>query len=253
MLGGLAASWNFLGPAWRGAWAALPLATVIIGIGFARPSALAPPLAAGAYLVAQGALWRLATGEGGLGPGGLQFGRLELRLAAVWLLSGAFLFVLGLLAFVAVLGFAYAAASAGPGFDPADVATWAPAVEDRGRILVTAVGLIAATALAWAATRISLASAATAARGRVQVLATWPLTRGRAGPILLARVLAGAGPAALVAIAALAARPGSGGASGLRWIAGLVVGVAVAGLWLPSSVGLMAYLYRQAPQPPVPE
>lgn len=241
MLGGLAAGWSFLGPAWRGAWAALTPAGLTVGIGFARSSGALLALGAAACLVAQGALWRLATGGGGLGPGGLQWGRLELRLAAAGLLSGAFLFVLGLLAFVVVLGFAYAAASAGPGFDPADVATWAPAVEDRGRILVTAVGLVAATALIWAATRISLAFAATAARGRVQVLATWPLTRGRAARILAARALALAGPAAVIALAAQAAPV---------WLARLVAGLAAAGLWLPLDVGLMAYLHRQAPRPP---
>ena len=190
--GGLDAAWRFLAPAWRGAWAAMTLGGAMTGlwlvaglggvsIGWRAGSLV---VAGATVLIAQGALWRLALGEGRPGPGGLQWGGPELRLLAVWLLSAAFLGVLALLVFVVVLCFAYAAASAGVGFVASDAATWGPAVDARGRIVVSAVGLSGAAALVWAATRISFASSASVATGRVQVLSTWPLPAAGSGQSL---------------------------------------------------------------------
>ncbi|HEY7851790.1 MAG TPA: hypothetical protein VIB82_02370 [Caulobacteraceae bacterium] len=225
--------------AWRGAWAALLLAAATLAgwlaaVGGAASLFSAPVwlgIAMAAMLVARGALWRLVLAREGRGPGGLQLGAVEARLVAVWALSGVFLAVLALLLFVALLCFAYAAASAGPGFDPARVMTWAPAVDGRGRILLGAVAALGAVGMIFAAARVSLAEAASIGGGRVQVLSTWILTRRLVWPIL-----AGNGAIALLPAVAVLLAP-----AGVGWR--LVAAGVVAGVWLPMSIGLMAYVF----------
>jgi hypothetical protein len=79
--------------------------------------------------------------------------------------------------------------------------------------------------------RLSLAEAATAARGRAQVLSTWPLTRGRILRLLVANIVI-ATPIVAAAFCPVAGWPGA-----------VARGVAFGGLWLPLGVGLMAYAY----------
>jgi hypothetical protein len=261
IVGAVQAAFRFVAPAWAKAWAAMILTGGLMG-GYrdavnwgAAPvwKAAWCALALLAFIVAAGALYRSALERPGARPGGLQWGRVETRLLAVWLLTGVFLVILGLLVFVAVLCSAYAVASAGAGFVAAEPATWAPAVDGRGRLVVGAVGMAGATALVWAKLRLCLSSAATVARGRVQVLSAWPLTRGITAPILAAWVLVGVAPAVLTA-----------GLYFLRWRLGggpllaagavnFALGMVIAGLWLPNIVGLMAYLYgRLEPDQPDP-
>jgi hypothetical protein len=236
--GALGAAVRLTAQAWRRAWAALALAAIVLaawmlaagGVSMGLPAPVWLAAAAGATLVARAALWRLAAGPTTSGP-------VELRLAAVWGLSGLFLGVLALLLFVALLCFAYAAASAGRGFDAANVATWAPAVSQRGGLIVTAAAILGGAGWVWAAARISLAEAASVARGRVQVLSTWALTRGRVATILAGNAVLAAPPA--VAFILL---PAHGG--GLGPIVGRALqSLLLAGLWLPMNVGLMAYVF----------
>lgn len=194
-------------------------------------------------LIARGVLWRLALGQGRRGPGGLQLGAIELRLAAVWLLSAVFLAILALLLFVALLCFAYAVASTGKGFDPAEIATWAPAVDARGRLAMTALAVIGAGALVWAAARISLAEPASLSRGKVQVLSAWPLTRGKLSMILAGNALI-ATP--FVAFAIPASSLSRGVLAGVPSVAAAVL---VVGVWLPMNVGLMAYVHESCTSP----
>jgi hypothetical protein len=227
--GALAASARFLVPAWRGAFAALLL--VILGLTLAIGARLGA-LGAGAadvwgfattllLLVARGALWRLAMGVGRPGPGGLQLGVVEGRLLIVAALRLLFLSVLGLLMFVLVLAVAFAA-------------TWAPAVAVRGRVLVTIVTLAGAAGIAWAALRISLAEAATVASAKVKLLESWPLTRGRVLAILISSAVLAA---PLLLLRAAAYTPLG------AWAISAVGGLWIGGVWVPMSVGLMAYFY----------
>jgi hypothetical protein len=252
--GGLGASARFALAAWRGAWAALTLAAAVFTgtLAAAAGARLVLPLAvwfAAAILVAlivRSALWRLAFDQERRGPAGLQFGEVELRIAAAWALSLVFLAVLALLLFVIVLCSAYAAASAGHGFDPANVTTWAPAVDDRGRAMVGAVASVGGAAVIFAAARISLAEAATVARGKIQVLSVWALTRGRVIAILAANALI----AVPAAAAFFAMGPFLNSSSSALWC--VVGGVTLAAVWLPMSVGLMAYVLETcAAQKPV--
>jgi hypothetical protein len=249
---GVVAGLGFMATAWARAWAAMAVAGGVVGsawaLGLLSPGApwrfVALLICLATVLVAQGALYRLALDAGRPGPGGLQWERLEWRLAAVLGLSLLFLFILGLLAFVVVMSFAFALASAGRGFIVALPMTWAGAVDGRGRAVMTVVAGLAAVGLVWAATRISLGPAASVATGRIQVLASWPKTRGLVLPIVAARVVLGAVPIGVaVAIFAWTAR---GAATG-SWLAvagGVAGGICLTGGWLPTSAGLMAYLYR---------
>ena len=250
---GLAAALRFLPTAWSRAWGAIVIATGLLAWLFAHR--LAAPLspwpleilvpALLAMVVVQGALYRVALGVGRPGPAGLQWGPPESRLAAVWGLTTVFMAILGMLAFVVLLAFAFAVASAGHGFVVARIATWAAAVDARGRVVVGCVSLFAAVGLTWAAARVAFASAASVYEGRLQVLASWPLTRGRTLPVIIGRLLIGLGVAGVAAVA-LGLLSGAGRTSPVGvWSAALAIAVVIGGLWLPLGAGLMAYLYKQ--------
>lgn len=253
----MAAGGGFVRPAWRRAWAALLLAAAAVTVWLstifrdtgAETRWFLATLTLLIWVAANGALWRLVLAKEGGGPRGLQFGRLELRLLAVRLLAAVFLSILSLLFFVVVLGFAYAAAASGNGFVASDVATWASAVDSRGRALVSVVVLAAAAVMIWAGVRISLAQAATAASDRIRMLETWPLTRGLVWRLLVSHLLIVAWPAALLIASARLAHSSALGEQGVWILAGLD-GLTVAGLWLPLSVGVAAYFYRAAAATP---
>jgi hypothetical protein len=250
------AAWRFLATAWRQAWAAMVISGALFGALWAlglwsprsswRPEALLVVAAAAA--MAEGALYRVALGKGRPGPAGLQWGRPEWRLGAVWGLTAAFLFVLGLLAFVVVLSTAFGVATSGRGFVMAAPATWAAAVDGRGQVVVGVVGVLCLAGLIWAGTRVALGAPASIDQGRVQLLATWAATRRLVLPILLGRFVLGAGPIGCAwAMLWLVSRGGHASDAPLLWTASLAAGLLLAGLWLPLSVGLMAYLYRRSP------
>jgi hypothetical protein len=232
--GGLAAAVRFLIRAWAAAWAALILvvATLIFALTLGGPAFWIAALVTS--LIARGALWRLAIGRGRPGPGGLQLGAMEARLAGVWILTSLFLGIIALLALVVLLCSAYAVASTGQGFDPAQIATWAPAITGPRRVLLGIVGIFCAVGFVYASARISLAEAATASWSRLQVLSSFALTRGRALSLAVADILLASPVIGLAAWAA--SRSYRGG-----WT--VTEGFAIGGVWLPMSVGLMAYAY----------
>ena len=255
VMGAIRAAWRFLATAWRRAWAAMLIAAVVFGVlsalGLLSPRSpwrLEALLAvAAAVAMAEGALYRVALGAGRPGPAGLQWGRPEWRVGAVWGLTAAFLLVLGMLAFVVVLATAFGVATSGRGFVMALPATWAGAVDGRGRAVVGVVGAACLAGLVWAGSRVALGAPASIDRGKVQLLATWAASRRLVLPILLGRLLVGVGPIGLAAALLWAATRDALPFPGLAWAASLLAGLVLAGLWLPLSVGLMAYLYRRAP------
>jgi hypothetical protein len=247
------AALRFLVPAWRQAWWAMAPSIVLFGAIWALGDLAATSpwrpwsvlVLVGTLLAVQGTLYRLALCNGVAFPGVSPLGLAQARIGAVWALTLLFMFVLALLAFVVILAFAFAVAAAGHGFVTARPSTWAGAVDGRGRAVVTAVAVICLAGLTWAATRVSLAAAASVARGRVQVLASWPATRGLVWAIILGRLALGL-PTLGVSIAILWSASAMTGVSPLWvWVAGLAAGGVIAGLWLPSSVGFMAYIYQQ--------
>jgi hypothetical protein len=245
VVGSQRAALAFLGSAWRRAWLVMLLAAVAIFACATVPQGLAATacLATTALclLMACGALWRSAMGVTGMGPGGVQLGAVELRLLAVTILSVVFMTIVGLLALIVLLAFAYATASAGHGFAASDISTWTRAADGRGRIVLAVVAALCGAGVLWCWARISLAAAASVSRERVQMLASWPITRGRVGEIVLTVGCA----AALTAIALVFVL--EAGAS-FAVVAPVGLGVSallVTGLWLPWNIGLMAYLYQR--------
>jgi hypothetical protein len=235
----------FLPIAWRRGWLAMLLAGLVLGqaVHAGGGSGVAWTLAASfALLVAAGGLWRVALGDGRPGFGGVQVGKVEIRLAAAAVLSVVFMMVLGLLAFIVLLAFAYAAAASGHGFVASDIATWARAVDDRGRVVLAIVALVCGLGLLWALGRICLAAPASVGRGRVQVLATWPMTKGRVWPIVVAWLAVLAAPTALIIGLLRIREPASWG---LSLAENGAAALAATGLWLPLNVGLMTYLYSR--------
>lgn len=255
IISGVGAAWRFLVPAWRRGWGAMLCAGAVLGAVLAlqlwRPRSPwrleALLIAVAAAVMAQGGLYRLALDRGRPGPAGLQWGGVEWRLGAVLGLTAVFLSVLGMLAFVVVLAFAFGVASSGHGFVTATPATWATAVDGRGRVVVAAVGGSCFAGLIWAGVRVSFGSVASVDRGRIQMLASWPSTRRLVAPIVVGRILLAVVPIGFAAVVLTGMAGASHPPAALYWAASLAAGLAITGLWLPLSVGLMAYLYRHSP------
>ena len=245
----LMAGARFIPQAWRGASDALGL-TILAAIAFhyfsqqarsdvalARPSLLALVVLG---VVTQGALYRLALGLDGAGPGGLQWRWSETRLMATSALSLVFLCIVGSLITVACLSLAYGVASAGSGFVASDPRSWPGAVHGAGRLAAGLGALLGVALMLWVLARVALASAATMARRKIQVLSIWPLTRNVAWRVAGSMVLVfGAATAVSYLI----------GRTLAAWPQNLALALLWQGLWLPMHVGLMSSLYASLSQP----
>ena len=128
-------------------------------------------------------------------------------------------------------------------------AAWFGAIVGRGQVVFGLVALVGATGMIWAGARICLAAAVTVASDEIRVLATWPLTRHRVAPIVLAGVVTAAGPLAVLAVIHLMLRL-AGGDSAILFAGRIVSGLIMVGLWVPMGIGLMAYLQRRLSEEP---
>ena len=233
-----------------GALARLVIVGVLAVVALADRSSLALVLGPLAILLAVVAAARLYRAAFQLPLGGGWVSSIwEPRLLAGFALFCLFLGVLGLLVFVIILCVAYAVASAGHGFDPKQVTTWAGAVDARGKIVGSAAFLIGMAGLAWAKMRVSMFAAATVAEDRVAMLSTWPYTRGLVLPMLGARLVLLAPPVLLCwAVWALSStlspqwRP---------WLeaAGIVAVLSVVAMPFQVGAGAVFYERRSAPPP----
>lgn len=231
---------------WRGAWAVLALAfavgLVALWFGPHQVAGQVAWLAVGLLtLMAITALARLGvrSDEAGVGPGGLQFGGSELRVAAAFLLNLVFVgMILSVLALfvLAIAG----AAGLGDAIELGkDVAIQAPSGDiPAWRLWVTgAIALGALTALLLLIARLSLFAQATVAHRAVVSVRTMAMTRG-AGWKLLAGILITETPKmALIA------------AGALGWLPGHVAAVAwaVVLVWVqaPLTAGFFGAAWRQ--------
>lgn len=210
--------------------------------GLSVAPAVGFPLVAVGVLTAQAIHLRRALPE----ARGHSLWRTVSRLSGVWVLSAVFLAIIAALAMLAVIGIAYGVAWSGPGFVSGDPATWAPAATKPGRAVLGVTALAAAASFAWVAARISLAPTATVAQAKVQVLATWPLSRRRVGQIILAHLVSAALPLATIVVLAhfaqaLPMSPND------RWLlVSGVASVAVIGPWSYSGAKAMTRIYRAA-------
>lgn len=258
------AAFGFLGRSWLRAGGALALtgllggaaAIALVNREFARTwlLVLAYLLAAA---MAQGGLFRIAYTERhpadlshAIGFGGLQWGAVEWRLLGVTLLRTMLFSLLGALVLTLLLAvyIGLAAAEAGPGLPVADPAHWRHTLSWLSWTVMAGLGLAGAAGLCWIGLRLYLAYPATVARGRVQLLSTWPLTRGHVWSILGGVILVTLLPAAALATVA---RVGRGLLALSDWgdsrmafgAVGLAACLSQALLLPPLGVGLMSYLY----------
>ncbi len=233
--------------AWKRRWVALISAAAIIGLA-SLAQALGPvwvvAIAASTILLASlhAVAFDMIRQAGVETPTGLPASG---QLLACVLLLGVLMAIVGALLLVLLLALAFGVASAGVHFDAADPRTWGQAVDERGRAVLGIASALAAGMFAWVFARLAYAPVATIARGRVQVLSAWPLSRGLVLKTLAGLVATGA-PAvvALLIWRCVAASP-----LGPTSIAGAVIaGLLIAGLGLPLNAGLMTYLYAQITQ-----
>ena len=211
-------------------------------IGWVVAAVSAAPLWAGLYrLELGGAACR------GLGPAGVQFGMAELRLIALGL---AFLCaaLLAWLPVVAVSAIVFVL------FRGVGEVALGPLGEVQVSFLVaSALWLTALGGFAWACARMAFAPAATIGKRRLVLREAWALGRGRVATVLAAWILAQAPAMLTLALLALVNQmelqdPVWGARS--RWpvvdaaAGGLVLGLVVAFVQVPLTVGVLGRLYR---------
>jgi hypothetical protein len=203
---------------------------------------VAAPLWAGLYRLELGGAARR-----GLGPAGLQFGMAEVRLIV---LSGAFLgaslFVWLPVVAISALVFVL--------FRGAGEASLGLLGQVRiSFLIVAAIWLAVLGGFAWACARAAFAPAATVGKRRLGVQEAWALGRGRVATVLACWTLAQAPTALALALLGLMdsmqLKDPVAGALG-RWpmvdaaIGGAALGLVVAFVQLPLTVGVLGYLYR---------
>ncbi len=195
-------------------------------------------------VIAYGALFRLALASAhpddktfAIGPAGLQWSMVEWRLLGALALTVFFAFlVLIFLVFAAFLAaiVVYAMEGAKP-------TTPAGFFASTGGITLIGILVLGAIPLVWALVRLSLAMPATVDRGRVQVFATWDLTKGHVLAILIAAVIVGLPVLVLGMAASFAKQSGLDGvATGLRLVTALVAGA----YQFPMAAGLYSHFYK---------
>lgn len=232
-LGGLPA-------AWAGAWGVLAFTSVLIGapafvplegwMGWAHTALLALT-----GLSAWAALTRIALDRRtGLGGGGLQFGKAELRIAAGLILNllffGLIAAVLALVA-MAVLGAAGVEATAVLSHDWAAVGPlWR-----KGVATVTAVIALGVAALL--VIRLSLFAPASVGRGHTVALNSMGIAHGAFWPLLTLWLVIAAGAAVM---------PCAERAGWIAWpMSRLLAAFVIPWLWAPIAAGALAAAWRQ--------
>jgi len=260
--------------AWRRLWgvqglAAAAAAMVFLSLRAPMPPGLAHDLWGMGWLIglfAWAPLWtglhRLALGgaaEARIWPGGLQYGRAELRFLALGL-AAALALAFAVLPLIAVSSAIFIL------FRGLGLVRLGLMGEIRWSFLmVAAVWLLAFAALAYAAARVALAPAATISRRRLVVAEVWRASRPHAVEVLTGWVLAQT-PLFLAAAVLAAADPleRAAGFGGSRWplpdalLAAGVLGLVLAFVHAPLTAGVLGAFYRAmraeraAAAPPLP-
>ncbi|ATQ42481.1 hypothetical protein [Caulobacter mirabilis] len=254
---GARAGYGFIRQAWRGAPGALVLSAVAAAAylyvdfaGLGRGALAATLLFSVAVgVIAQGALLRLALKLDGLGPAGLQWRGLETRLLGLTLLTALLFAVVVLVLIIVILCVVLGLSMAGGGRAIVDDADWIASLGAPGAIALVVISLGGAAFIMWLSLRLSLAPAATAVAGRIQLLNTFDLTKGRVWPILGAFIIVGLPIFAIAFVGGALSAMGEGAAPGGAALAVAVVsGLLTAFVYTPAAIGLIAYLHgRLAP------
>ncbi len=226
--------------AWMGAWGVLAFASVLIAapvfvpldgwMGWAHTALLALT-----GLSAWAALTRIALDRrSGLGGGGLQFGKAELRIAAALVLNLLFLgLIMAVLALVmtAVLG------AAGLEVKPILARDWV-AVGPPWKLGVLALAApIALGAAVLVVIRLSLFAPASVGRGQIVALNSMGIAHGAFWPLLGLWLIVAAGAALM---------PYAEHAGWIAWpMSRLLAAFVIPWLWAPVAAGALAAAWRQ--------
>lgn len=166
----------------------------------------------------------------GLGPGGLQLGRIEVAMVVALLLNLLFLaMIVAVLALVALALFG----AAGLDADAVRARDWAAVGPPWKLAVLAAVAAIVLAVPILLIVRLSLFSQATVGRGQAVSLNTLGIATGSFWRLLILLVIAIAPPVVLSA------------ATERGTVAAVGAAVAVAGLWLPFAAGALAAAYRR--------
>lgn len=261
VLSALARAFAFVPKAWMFAWGALALLAAVLAAPFFLVHhdprfmtvflILWPLASLLAGLVAGGALFRLGVGASvkearrlGLGLGGLQLGRPEVRLFGAGVIVALFLATVAL-GFAVLGAFIYRASGLGS-FALSDLCRGARN-GDGGSILMAAYLALSAWMLVQLAVRLSLYKPATVARGRMVSLDSMSLAQGSLWR-LLAGLIVVLAPAYLIAAAhhglVRAAAPPIANLSPAR-VWAVIEAVGLAFVQAPLAAGFLSEAYKK--------
>ncbi len=235
---GLLLPWVWNGARYAlGLWAAIGLVGVFLPGG--AVGVVMAVLGAVAGLVAIGAVLRVAVAGDlagarslGLGPGGLQLGRAEMRL-----LGAAALCLLFWAIVASLLGLTVLALFGGSELDVAAIRArdWGTVGPAWRVAIVAVVGIGAIFIPLMLAARLAMAGPATVAQGRMVSLPAMAISRGNVMPLMLGLVLF-----ALPGLILIGGFIGLGGR-----VAGIVTAMAVAWVLVPMMLTFLGVVYRR--------
>jgi hypothetical protein len=261
-------AWSLWRSHWREIWGALALNALAFTVFYAGVLAQDFRLtlaAAGALLFTAysvyGSVVRLAFGAEHsddprfrLGPMGLQWRGMELKMFGATLLVMLFVFILSLLATIAIMAPVMGTVMAKGGALTTSSAlnmTQADMTKQFGSTgaAILSVGmLVAQLAITFVVTRLSLYMVATGESGKISVLRTWKLTRGHFLQIFATSVVIGLPTVLIISVGAGAGLSLNGQpaplAPGETFLYSLVCGGWAGAAAMPLSAGVQAYFYR---------
>jgi hypothetical protein len=270
----LAYGWRLWAANWRSIWGVLALTSLTMTVymaGIYAPNQDLLIAGGVAQLITQpmlyGAVFRIAFADrhGGDpafagGHAGLQWRPMEWRILGTSLLLTLLFVLFVLLAFVLVGSVALGViVSHGGRTPPLTPQAAMNALGADGKTVMTFVLAAALFVLVFLYVRLSLAFAATADRGKISVLETWPLTKGQFWRILIALLVVQLPLTLVQSLITTAAADGTtigsvpgGMAPTPALVSALVTGVVYGGLIAPITAGILAYYYRTLAPPPPP-
>jgi hypothetical protein len=265
--GALSFAWSLWTENWRAIWGVLAFYALSATILNAGQLAKDPRLIVAGCVAAliadfptNGAIFRLAFAkEAGdrpdfrLGTLGLQWRGMEWRMLAASLLLAVFFILVGLLAAVAVSAviFGVMMARGVPLTTQIDPTKLLPMLGPVGEGAIQLVFFIAVAVMAFLTVRLSLVMVASAVSGRVQVLKSFPLTRGHFWTVFGLRLALWLPAVVLGALllGGLGEQSQAGLSAGPAFAIALVMGVFSAGVLAPLLAAALAYFYKNLRTP----
>jgi hypothetical protein len=267
--GALSFAWSLLSHNWRAIWGVLALHALSWTVLFAGLFSQRPDLTAmgfGALLATKyplfGAVYRLGSSPAGAehpelktGTLGLQWRLMELRILAAEFLAGIFVYIVAILAGIALMApvLGVLMSHGGPPPKLVTIEDLERALGPQGANVVMAIQFVLWSLMTFLTIRLFLAMPSSALGGRIAVLRTWKLTRGLGWRIFISYVLVQA-PVWLTYLLVTAVIYGemSGLTPGQILSYSVLSGVLAGAASMPLSAGLQVYFYKAVEPAPEP-